>query len=142
MTTIQSAPSKPVVNHLWPSMTHWRSPSSRRAVVDMTVGLEPACSGSVMAKHDRAAPSRTGCKNRARWSSLACASSSSMLPMSGAWPFVAQWPSGLRPSASETRPNSGSGSPAPPWSLCSARFHNPSARALPRASPTASASAA
>ena len=132
MAMAQAAPSNPVVNHLCPSRTH--SPSSSRAVELMTVGFEPACSGSVIAKHDRTSPARSGSRNSAFWAAVACPSRSSMLPMSGACPFVAMWPSGLHPSASDTRPNAGSDSPAPPSSAASARFHRPEARASARAS--------
>ena len=139
MTTAQAAPSNPVVNHLCPSIT--TSEPSNRAVVLMTVGLEPACSGSVIAKHDRTSPSSNGSRNSRFWSLEACPKSSSMLPMSGACPFVAMCPSGLRPSASETRPKAGSESPAPPCSAPSARFHSPSALARWRTPSSAAASA-
>ena len=44
-TVVKAARLAPVVNHLWPLITH-SSPSSR-AVVCMSVGSEPATSGSV-----------------------------------------------------------------------------------------------
>ena len=43
------------MNHLWPLMIH--SSPSFSARVSMSVGSEPATSGSVMAKHDMAVPS-------------------------------------------------------------------------------------
>ncbi len=102
ITMVQADPSKPVVNHLWPSR---RQPVGVSvAVVESVVGLEPACSGSVIAKQERTDPSRSGSRKVRFWSSVAKARSSSALPMSGACPFVAQWPSGLQPSASDTRP--------------------------------------
>ena len=71
------------MNHLWPLMTH--SSPSCTAVVRMSVGSEPATSGSVMAKQLMAMPSHSGrryfsfCSSVAQWSSVC------MLPSSGAW---------------------------------------------------------
>ncbi len=55
MTTAKAAPSAELANHLCPSSTY--PEPSRRAVVDRSVGLDPACYGSVMAKHERMRPS-------------------------------------------------------------------------------------
>ena len=46
------------MNHLWPLMTH--SSPSFSAWVRMSVGSEPATSGSVIAKHDMTVPSHSG----------------------------------------------------------------------------------
>ncbi len=56
----KEAPRAPLMNHLWPSMTHSSPWSTAR--VRMSVGSEPATSGSVMAKHDRSVPSHMGFK--------------------------------------------------------------------------------
>jgi hypothetical protein len=58
ITIANAAPSAPVVNHLWPSMTQ-SSPSSV-AVHDSSVGFEPAFSGSVIEKHERISPRASG----------------------------------------------------------------------------------
>ena len=58
----------------------------------MSVGSEPATSGSVIAKHERTTPSQSGrryfsfCASVAQWSSVC------MLPSSGAWAFSANGP--------------------------------------------------
>ncbi|MNT33980.1 hypothetical protein D3C72_1699320 [compost metagenome] len=58
-TMQKAAPTAPVMNHLWPSMTQ-PSPS-RRAVVRSIDGSEPAPgAGSVIAKHERMRPSAKG----------------------------------------------------------------------------------
>ena len=46
------------MNHLWPLITH--SSPSGSACVRISVGSEPATSGSVMAKHDHTVPSHSG----------------------------------------------------------------------------------
>ena len=46
------------MNHLCPLITH--SSPSGSACERMSVGSEPATSGSVMAKHDQAVPSHNG----------------------------------------------------------------------------------
>ena len=52
------APRAPLMNHLCPLTTH--SSPWRTALVRMSVGSDPATSGSVMAKHDRTVPSHMG----------------------------------------------------------------------------------
>ena len=68
-------------NHLWPLMTH--SSPSRTAVVVSSVGSAPA-PGSVIEKHERYLPSRSGCIQRSFCSSVPPTAISSALPESGA----------------------------------------------------------
>ena len=82
--TIRKSDFDPLdVNHLWPLMTY-SSPSST-ALVRMRVGSEPATSGSVIEKAERAWPSSSGRNQRCFCSSSAPMASSSALPESGAW---------------------------------------------------------
>jgi hypothetical protein len=83
ITMAKAAPSAAEVNHLCPSMTKW-SPS-RRAVVAISVGFEPANSGSVMEKQLRISPRASGSSHFFFCSSLPCEMRTSMLPESGAW---------------------------------------------------------
>ncbi len=87
MTIVKSAPSAEEANHLRPSIT--QSSPSAAAVVLSTTGFDPACCGSVMAKQLRAAPAASGRRKVSRCAGVPWPSSSSMLPMSGAWQFSA-----------------------------------------------------
>ena len=78
------------MNHLWPLMTH--SSPSGYADVWMSVGSDPATSGSVMAKHDHVVPSHSGRRYFSFWASVAQWSSVCMLPSSGAWQFRTHGP--------------------------------------------------
>ena len=71
------------MNHLWPLITH--SSPSWYALVWISVGSEPATSGSVIAKHDAVVPSHSGFRYFSFCSSVAQCSSVCMLPSSGAW---------------------------------------------------------
>jgi len=71
------------MNHLRPLITH--SSPSVYARVCISVGSEPATSGSVMAKHERAVPSQSGLRYRSACSGVAQCSRVCMLPSSGAW---------------------------------------------------------
>ncbi len=123
MTITKSAPSADEANHLWPSMT--KSAPSRRALVLIITGFEPACSGSVMAKALRIEPLVSGRRKISRCSSEPCRSSSSMLPISGAWQLKAKWPRGVRPSSSLTRAKAVRVSPNPPHSRGRGGAHRP-----------------
>jgi hypothetical protein len=59
------APIAPLTNHLCPLITQ-PSPSLR-AVVRISVGSEPATSGSVIAKQLRISPSNSGRNQRCCW---------------------------------------------------------------------------
>ena len=137
MTIIQSAPSKPVVNHLWPSITKavavgGRQPGGRGH--DGRVGAGVLGLGHGEARPGTS-PSSSGLRESARFcASVAKASSSSALPMSGACPLVAQWPSGLQPNASRDAPVVGQRQARRRRGrCCSARFHSPARFARARA---------
>ena len=58
MTMANVAPCAPLVNHLWPLITH--SSPSRTARVWRPVGSAPETSGSVIEKHERISPATSG----------------------------------------------------------------------------------
>ena len=58
------APSAPLENHLPPSIT--QSSPSRTARVRRSVGSDPATSGSVIEKNERARPATSGSRKRSR----------------------------------------------------------------------------
>jgi hypothetical protein len=89
-----------LMNHLCPLMI--QSSPSRTAVVWIRVGSEPATSGSVMAKHERARPSHSGTRYFSRCSGVAQWSSVCMLPSSGAWAFSANGPKRVRAASALT----------------------------------------
>ena len=65
-----------------------RSPTRRRPAPlasASSVGSEPATSGSVIAKNERASPATSGRRNRSFWSSVPNRCRISALPASGAW---------------------------------------------------------
>jgi hypothetical protein len=66
---VKAAMLAPVVNHLCALITH--SSPSRTAVDAISVGSEPATSGSVRPTDDRISPSTSGLSHRSRCSSLA-----------------------------------------------------------------------
>ena len=82
ITTRKSAIEAFDENHLCPLSTH--SSPSRTAVVLSRVGSAPAV-GSVIEKHERNLPSRSGCIQRSFWSSVPPTAISSAFPESGAW---------------------------------------------------------
>jgi hypothetical protein len=63
------APVAPEMNHLCPLISQWSSRSSAR--VWISVGSEPATSGSVIAKHDRACPWHSGFRYFSFWAGVA-----------------------------------------------------------------------
>ncbi len=79
----KAAPSAPLENHLWPSITH-SSPSST-ARVRSVVGSEPATSGSVIEKNERARPATSGSRKRSCCSGVPNMCRISAFPASGAW---------------------------------------------------------
>ena len=131
MTRAKSAPWALVTNHLWPFSRH---PPSGRAVAAVLIqtGLEPACSGSVMAKQLRISPRTRGSRNRSCCAGVACRSRISMLPASGAWQLKAAWARGLWPSRSLTWANSDRDRPTPSRWRGSWKFHRPCARCARR----------
>ena len=73
------------------------------AVVAILVASDDATSGSVIEKHERISPSRSGSSHALRCSSVANMCSSSMLPVSGAEQFIASGAiAGERPDSSAT----------------------------------------
>mmetsp|Transcript_30235 Transcript_30235/g.90681 ORF Transcript_30235/g.90681 Transcript_30235/m.90681 type:complete len:356 (-) Transcript_30235:298-1365(-) len=79
----------PVMYHFRPSITYSPRASSRRMLIPMLVASDEATSGSVIAKHDRIVPSRSGTSQRARCSSEPYRASTSMFPVSGEVQLVA-----------------------------------------------------
>ena len=65
ITMMKSAPRAPEANHLWPLITQ-SSPSST-ASVWISVGSEPATSGSVIEKQERILPSHSGRSHFSFW---------------------------------------------------------------------------
>ena len=78
------------MNHLCPLITH--SSPSCTAVVWMSVGSEPATSGSVMAKQLIAFPSSSGRRYCSFCSSVPHLRRVCMLPSSGAWQLKTHGP--------------------------------------------------
>ena len=90
MMMAQPAPSAPVISHLRPLITH--SLPSRRAVVVIRLGSEPAPPGSVMQKIERISPVAIRFRKCSRWSGRATTSSRWMLPSSGEAQWIAVGP--------------------------------------------------
>ena len=90
----------PEMNHLWPLIT--QSSPSFTAFVWISVGSEPATSGSVIAKHERARPSASGRRYRSFCSGVAQCSSVCMLPSSGACALMTNGPMPVRPASADT----------------------------------------
>ena len=82
MTMVKSAPSAAVVNHLCPLITY--SSPSKTAMVDIWMGLLPACSGSVIEKQERISPRCNGFKKVSFKNGEANWCINSMFPISGA----------------------------------------------------------
>jgi hypothetical protein len=59
---VNAASRAPVVNHLWPLITQWSPSGSAR--VCMSVGSEPATSGSVIPTDERISPLTSGASQR------------------------------------------------------------------------------
>ena len=81
--TLQSGWPIPLDHHLRPLMT--TSSPSTTAVASMLVASEEATSGSVIVNAERIRPSSSGSSHSACCSSVPYLSSTSMLPVSGAW---------------------------------------------------------
>src|SRR3954468_14083908 len=127
-----AAPTAPLVNHLWASITHSSPSSSARP--RRPVGSEPAVSGSVMLKQLRMSPSRSPFSQRSFCSSVPCSRMISALPVSGAEQLKTMGLTMLRPISSQSIPYSQLVSP-PPWSSPGRnRFQRPSAFARLRRS--------
>ena len=90
MMIMKSAPRAPVMNHFRPLMTYPLPVCL--AVVASSEGSDPAPSGSVMAKQDRA-PLVSGPRYLSRCSGLATTSRRWVLPSSGAAQCIATGPS-------------------------------------------------
>ena len=91
------------VNHLWPLITH-SSPSSS-AVVESSVGSDPAVFGSVIENAERILPSSSGCSQRFFCSSVPKWARISEFPESGAWLPNTIGPQIEAPSISCIRPS-------------------------------------
>ena len=103
-----------LMNHLWPLITH--SSPSWYAHVLMSVGSEPATSGSVIAKHDALTPSHNGFRYFCFCSSVPQCNSVCMLPSSGACALMANGPKLARAASACTIASSTWPSPIPPHS--------------------------
>ena len=127
-----AAPLAPEMNHLCPFTTHV-SPS-RTARVWMSVGSEPATSGSVIAKHERTMPSQRGrryfsfCASVAQWSRVC------MLPSSGACAFSAYGPNADFAASAETAAIATCPTPMPPNSFGMCGSQSPQSFAATRIS--------
>ena len=98
MTMANDAPMAPLVNHLWPLITH--SSPSRTARVRRPVGSAPDTSGSVIEKHERISPATSGFMKRSFSSGEPNWCRISALPVSGAAEPNARGAYGLRPRIS------------------------------------------
>src|SRR5713101_2429387 len=100
------------VNHLWPLITH--SSRSSTAVVESSVGSEPAVLGSVMENAERIWPSSSGRSQRCFCASVPKVARTSELPESGAWLPNTVGAHTLAPSISCIRPSFTCPYPWPP----------------------------
>ncbi len=91
----------------------------------MSVGSEPATSGSVMAKHDRAVPSHSGRRYFSFWSGVAQCSSVCWLPSSGAWALSTNGPIATLAASAETAAIAVGPRPIPPHSGGMCGSHRP-----------------
>src|SRR5262245_9973141 len=112
MRIAKFAPRAPLMNHLCPLTTQW-SPSLT-AWVRISVGSEPATSGSVIAKHERWTPSHSGRRYCSFCSGVPKCSSVCMLPSSGAWQLRTNDPSDVRALSADTAAIAVGPSPIPP----------------------------
>ena len=118
------------MNHLWPLIT--QSSPSFTAFVWMSVGSEPATSGSVIAKQERARPSASGRRYRSFCSGVAQWRSVCMLPSSGAWALMTNGPMPVRPASAETNAIATAPRPMPSHSAGRCGFQRPSPFAFSR----------
>src|SRR5205809_386965 len=132
MRIANAAPRAPEMNHLCPLTT--QSSPSCTAVVWISVGSEPATSGSVIAKHERCTPSHNGRRYFSFCSGVAQCSSVCMLPSSGAWQLRTNGPSPARAASADTLAMPTGPSPSPPHSLGMCGSQRPHSFALPRSS--------
>mmetsp|Transcript_61769 Transcript_61769/g.147051 ORF Transcript_61769/g.147051 Transcript_61769/m.147051 type:complete len:296 (-) Transcript_61769:138-1025(-) len=134
MHVLQRGSMAPDVHHLRPFSLY---PSPSRAIVEvMFVASDEATSGSVMAKHERAAPESSAGRNRSCCSGVPYLRMTSMFPVSGAEQLKTSDAKGTAPMISARRAYSWIVSPAPclpslSRSGGSQRFQSPSAFALP-----------
>ena len=82
----------------------------------MSVGSEPATSGSVMAKHDRAVPSHSGRRYLSFCSGVPQCSRVCWLPSSGAWALMTNGPMPTLAASADTAAIAVGPSPIPPHS--------------------------
>ncbi len=118
------------MNHLWPLITH--SSPSWTASVRMSVGSEPATSGSVMAKQDIWTPSSSGRRYFSFCASSAQCSRVCMLPSSGAWQLSTHGPMRVLAASDCTMASSTCPRPMPPHSFGMCGSQSPSALASER----------
>ena len=124
MQIANAAPCAPEENHLWPFST--QSSPSRTAVVWIKVGSEPATSGSVIEKQERARPSARGRRYFSFCSGVPHLSSVCMLPSSGAWALITYGPiPPTRAASAETKAIATGPSPMPFHSAGRCGFHSP-----------------
>ena len=90
ITIPNAAPSAPVENHLWPSIT--QSSPSITARLSRFVGSAPETSGSVMPKNERTSPATSGASHFRRCSGVPNVCRISLFPASGAWHPNTSWP--------------------------------------------------
>jgi hypothetical protein len=125
--SLQSLFRIPEVHHFRPLSTS-ESPS-RVMVAEMLLASELDTAGSVIAKHDRIAPSSSGISHSRCCPSVPNCASSSMLPVSGAEQFSASDAIAERPMISASGAYSVLVSPAPQVVPGRNRFHSLRARA-------------
>src|SRR5207302_10341890 len=100
----------------------------------MSVGSEPATSGSVMAKQDRVTPSHRGRRYFSFWASVAQWRSVCMLPSSGAWQLRTKGPIRVRAASALTAAIAVGPRPMPPHSAGIWGSHTPRSLAALRRS--------
>src|ERR1700739_626582 len=96
----------------------------------MFVASDEATFGSVIAKHERISPARSGFNQRSFCSGVPYRASTSILPVSGAEQLNTSGAIALRPMISHNGAYSRFVNPAPFSSWGKNIFHNPAARAF------------
>src|SRR4029077_10210095 len=92
---LQRGSPAPDVHHLRPLMMY--SLPSRTILDSIFVASDDATPGSVMAKHERISPARSGLSHRSFCSGVPYRASTSMLPVSGAEQLKTSGAIALRP---------------------------------------------